>query len=67
MFKVIKNGINRLDIEMSGKLGSEEMRIALDELASKSHAIENRRLMCKVIDFHIPSHCAIDIELPCCP
>jgi hypothetical protein len=35
MFKVIQNGINRLDIEMSGKLNADKMRIALDELVSK--------------------------------
>ena len=32
MFKVTKNGSNRLDIELSGKLDTEEMKIALDEL-----------------------------------
>jgi len=62
MFKEIKNGINRLDIEMSGKLGSEEMRIALDELASKSNAIENGRMLFEVIDFHLPSLGSIGIE-----
>ncbi len=30
MFKVTQNGKDRLDIELSGKLNSEEMRIALD-------------------------------------
>lgn len=29
MFKVIKNGTNRLDIEMSGKLDAESMKVAL--------------------------------------
>jgi len=27
MFKVIPNGINRIDIEMSGKLNTEDMKI----------------------------------------
>ena len=36
MFKVVPNGKNRLDIELSGKLNSEDMKIALDELVSKS-------------------------------
>ena len=35
MFKVIQNGMNRLDITMSGKLNAEEMKISLDELVSK--------------------------------
>jgi len=31
MFKVIPNGKNRFDIELSGKLNTEDMKIALDE------------------------------------
>ena len=30
MLKIMQNGVNRLDIELSGKLDSEEMKIALD-------------------------------------
>ena len=33
MFKVMPNGKNRLDIELSGKLDVEDMKIALDELS----------------------------------
>ena len=62
MFKVMQNGMNRLDIEMSGKLDSEEMRIALDELISKSNDIENGKMLYEVIDFHLPSLGAIGIE-----
>ena len=62
MFKVIQNGINRLDIEMSGKLDSEAMKIALDELVSKSENIENGKMLYEVIDFHLPSLAAIGIE-----
>ncbi len=62
MFKVISNGINRLDIELSGKLNAEEMKIALAELISKSKNIENGKMLYEVIDFHIPSLGAIAIE-----
>ena len=41
MFEVIQNGDNRLDIRMSGKLDSESMKVALDDLESKSSQIEN--------------------------
>ncbi len=41
MFKISKIGQNRLDIELSGKLNSEEMQTALDELESKSQDIKN--------------------------
>lgn len=63
MFKVIQNGKNRLDIELSGKLDTEEMKIALDDLVSKSKDIENGQMLYEIIDFHIPSLGAIGVEL----
>ena len=62
MFKVIQIGMNRLDIEMSGKLNAEEMKIALDELVAKSKNIENGVMLYDVVDFHLPSLDAIAIE-----
>lgn len=62
MFRVTLNGMNRLDIEMSGKLNTEEMISALDELVSKSKNIENGKMLYDVIDFHLPSLGAIAIE-----
>jgi hypothetical protein len=41
MYKITTNGTNRLDIEMSGKLNAEDMKIALDEMVSTSKNIEN--------------------------
>jgi hypothetical protein len=41
MFKVLRNGENRIDVEYSGKLDSEEMRVALDELSHTSEGIEH--------------------------
>ena len=54
--------MNRLDIELSGKLDTDEMKIALDELVSKSQNIENGKMLYDVIDFHFPSLGAIAIE-----
>ena len=62
MFKVTANGINRLDIEMSGKLNAEDMKIALDELVSKSQDIENGKMLYEIVDFHLPSLAAIGVE-----
>jgi len=62
MFKVTKNGVNRLDIELSGKLDTEEMKIALDELVEKSNDIENGKMLYDIIDFHLPSLGAIGVE-----
>ncbi len=62
MFQVTLRGDNRLDIELSGKLDSEEMKTALDELVDKSGTIEDGRMLYDVIDFHMPSLSAIAIE-----
>ena len=63
MFKVVRNGKNRLDIELSGKLNTEEMKTALDELESKSENIKNGKMLYEIIDFHLPSLGAIGVEL----
>lgn len=62
MFKITQNGVNRLDIEMSGKLNAEGMKAALDELVEKSKNIENGKMLYDVIDYHLPSLGAIAIE-----
>ena len=62
MFKIIKMGANRLDIELSGKLNAEEMKQALDELTEKSEGIEHGRMLYDVVEFHLPSLDAIVIE-----
>ena len=62
MFKVIENGTNRLDIELSGKLNAESMKLALDELVSKSENIENGKMLYVIVDFQLPTLSAIGIE-----
>ncbi len=62
MFKVIPNGTNRLDIELSGKLDKDDMGTALDELENKSKNIENGKMLYEIIDFNIPSLGAIGVE-----
>ena len=62
MFKVEQNGMNRLDIQLSGKLDTEEMKMALEELVRKSEDIEHGRMLYEIIDFHLPSLGAIVIE-----
>lgn len=63
MFTVTTVGTNRLNIELSGKLDADEMKIALDDLAEKAQPIENGLMLYDVIDFHLPSLGAIAIEL----
>jgi len=62
MFKVILNGTNRLDIELSGKLNTDDMKVALDDLVNKSKDIKNGQMLYEIIDFHIPSLGAIAVE-----
>lgn len=63
MFKVTLRGDNRVDIELSGKLDSDEMKTALDQLVDKSDTIENGTMLYDIIDFQMPSINAIAIEL----
>ena len=62
MFKVEKKGGNRLDIKMSGKLESEAMDKALNELVEQSRGIQQGKMLFDVIDYHLPSLGAIAIE-----
>jgi hypothetical protein len=63
MFTISLNGPNRVDIELSGKLDSEAMKIALDDLASKSQAIEHGTMLYRIHDFNLPTLGAIGVEL----
>ena len=50
MFKVVKNGANRLDIELGGKLDSNNMKVVLDELLSSAEDIKNGRILYRIED-----------------
>ena len=63
MFTVTPNGSNRVDIEFGGRLDSDEMRIALEELVSKTKDIKNGRMLYRVDDFAMPTLGAIGVEL----
>lgn len=63
MFQVMRNGENRIDVEFAGKLDSNDMRVALDELSQKSEGIEHGRVLYRVGDFALPTLGAIAVEL----
>ncbi len=63
MLKVKKVGPDRVDLELSGKLDTESMKIALDELIEKTEGIENGRMLYDVVDIHVPSLGAMAVEL----
>ncbi|MDM8349223.1 STAS/SEC14 domain-containing protein [Pseudomonas sp. sp1636] len=63
MFKVMRNGENRIDVEFSGKLDSAEMRVALDELSHQSEDIEHGLMLYRIGDFSLPTLGAMAVEL----
>ena len=63
MLKVVKNGANRIDIEFSGKLDSNDMKVALDELTSNAKDIKNGKMLYRIRDFDIPTLGALGVEL----
>ncbi|WP_324731280.1 SpoIIAA family protein [Pseudomonas paeninsulae] len=63
MFKVMRNGENRIDVEFSGKLDSAEMRVALDELIEQSEGIEHGLMLYRIGDFSLPTLGALAVEL----
>lgn len=62
MFKVTKIGSNRLDLTLDGKLTSEQMTNALDELAEKSRGISDGKMLYRVVNFNLPTLGAIGVE-----
>ena len=63
MFKVTKNSPNRIDIDFSGKLNSDDMRVAIDDLLNNSKDIENGRMLYRLNEFDIPTLGALGVEL----
>jgi hypothetical protein len=62
MVKIERVSENRLDIVMSGKLDSEGMAKALDELVEKSEGIKNGKMLYDVIEYKLPTMGAITLE-----
>ena len=63
MFNIVRNGKNRLDIEFSGKLDSDDMKLALNELVDNAKSIEHGRMLYRIGDFDFPTLGAIGVEL----
>jgi hypothetical protein len=62
MLNVSKPSANRLDIELSGPLDTEAMRLALDDLIDQSEGITNGRMLYKIVDFEMPTLGAMAVE-----
>jgi len=63
MFQVTRNGENRIDVDFAGKLDSNDMRAALDQLTQQSEGIEHGRMLYRVGEFEFPTLGAIGVEL----
>ena len=63
MFKVVSNGPNRLDIEFGGKIDSNEMKAALDDLLEKSKNIKHGKMLYRIGEFDFPTLGAIGVEM----
>ncbi len=63
MFTVEQNGDNRLDIEFSGKIDAEAMKVALADLIKKSQGMENGTMLYRIRDYDLPTLGAIGVEL----
>lgn len=63
MFQIERTSERRLDIVMAGKLDSDGMRRALDELVRKCEGIRNGKMLFDVVDYRLPTLSAITVEL----
>jgi len=63
MFETQINGPNRIDISISGKIDSNNMRESLDALHAQSKDFENGRMLYRISDFDMPTFGALAVEL----
>ncbi|WP_313108397.1 STAS/SEC14 domain-containing protein [Stutzerimonas nitrititolerans] len=52
-----------MDVDFSGKLDSNDMRFALDELMRKSEGISHGQMLYRIGDFDMPTLGAVGVEL----
>ena len=63
MFKVERTAPDRLDIVLDGKLDSDAMTLALDELVAAAEGMKKGRMLYRIGDFNLPTLGAIGVEL----
>lgn len=62
MFKVLKIGDSRIDIEISGKLDKDEMTAALNEMFASAKDIEHGHMLFRIKDYSLPTLGAMGVE-----
>ncbi|MGB3622457.1 MAG: STAS/SEC14 domain-containing protein [Ketobacter sp.] len=63
MLTVTQNGPNRIDLELSGKLDKATMKIALDEIITKSEGIQHGKMLYRIHDLNLPTLGALGVEI----
>lgn len=63
MFRIHSPILNRLDIDINGKLDSTDMRLLIDDLDARSKPIAAGRLLMRVQEFDMPTLGAIGVEI----
>lgn len=59
MLTVSKPSKNRIELNLSGALNAEEMRVALDTLIQQSEGIQNGTMLYTILDLEMPTLGAI--------
>ena len=67
MFKVTAHSLNRIDLEISGKLDSEQMTEGLDGLIEKSTGFQNGKMLYRISNFEFPAFSALAVKIPRIP
>lgn len=63
MLTITKPGPNRVDIELSGRIDSEEMAKGLDDLLEKSQDVNAGVMLYRITSFAFPDLGAIAVEM----
>ena len=63
MLKITKPSANRVDIELSGKIDSEEMARGLDDLLEKSQDVNSGIMLYRIVSFAFPDMGTIAVEM----
>lgn len=67
MFIVSNNGQDRLEIEITGKVDSDEMKQGLNRLITESQQIEHGMMCFRIYDLAFPTIGAIAVEISLIP
>ncbi|MHC5351923.1 SpoIIAA family protein [Metapseudomonas furukawaii] len=62
MFQIMRNGENRVDINLAGKLDRDDMRAVIAQLTQQSEGISHGRMLYRINSFEMPTLGAVAEE-----